>query len=182
MKLILVMVTSVDGRSTHGAEEGTHNWNSEEDKKHFREVIDDGKLLIMGSTTYEQARSMMVHSEGKLRVVITRDPSKYEKEKIPGKLEFSNENPKSLLERLGSQGFSKGYLLGGAHTNTEFFKQNLISEIWITIEPKILGVGNGLLGEEWMDIDLKLLSADRLNKNGTLLLKFKLLNNFGKTV
>lgn len=176
MKLTLVMVTSADGRSTHQGEEGTHNFNSEEDRKHFQNVIDTGKLLIMGSTTYAQARDMMTHSEGKLRIVITRDPSKYENEKIPGKLEFSNENPTDLLKRLESEGFSEGFLLGGAHANTEFFKQNLINEIWQTIEPKILGMGNGILGEEKVNVDLKLLSIDKLNEKGTLLLKYSVIN------
>lgn len=176
MKITLVMVTSLDGRSTHSGEEGTHAWNSAEDKKHFQNVIDSGKLLIMGSTTYEQAKAMMVHSNGKLRIVITRDPSKYDNEKIPGKLEFSNENPSDLLKRLESQGFPEGFLLGGAHTNTEFFKQNLVNEIWETVEPRILGKGNGILGEEKVDINLKLLSVDRLNDQGTLLLKYSVLN------
>lgn len=170
------MVTSLDGKSTHRGVEGTRNFNSEEDKKHFQNVIDAGKLLIMGSTTYEQAKDMMVHSNGKLRIIITRDPSKYEHEKIGGQLEFSNENPSDLLKRLALQGFSDGYLLGGAHTNTEFFKQNLVDEIWVTIEPKILGLGNGLLGEEKVDVNLKILSAEKLNGKGTLLLKYAVIN------
>ena len=169
------MVTSLDGRSTRGGEEGTHDWNSEEDKKHFQSVIDNGQLLIMGSTTYSQAKNMMVHAEGKLRIVITRDPSKFESEKIKGKLEFSNENPTALLKRLESLGFTEGFLLGGANTNTEFLKQNLVNEFWQTLEPRIFGIGNGILGEEKINVKLKLLSSEKLNDQGTLLLKYQII-------
>lgn len=166
------MVTSLDGRSTWGDREGTHEWNSDEDKKHFQEVIKDARLLIMGSSTYEGAKNTMEHKAGRKRVVITRDPSKYESEKISGQLEFTNESPSVLLKRLESEGFGEGYLVGGANTNTEFLKQNLVDEFWQTLEPKILGVGNGILGEEIVNINLQLLSCEKLNDKGTLLLKY----------
>lgn len=172
MKLILVMVTSLDGRSTKGHADGTHAWNSEEDRKHFNGILESASLLIMGSSTYEGARNSMQHTEGKLRIVITRDPSKYESEKITGKLEFTNETPTNLVRRLESQGITNGYLLGGAHTNTEFFKEKLVTELWQTLEPKILGMGNGIIGEEETDVTLQLLSLERLNEKGTLLLKY----------
>lgn len=173
MKLILVMVTSLDGRSTqkgHGTD--IHYWTSPEDQKHFQNVVENAKLLIMGSSTYEAARGGMQHKDGRLRVIVTRNPSKYENEKIPGKLEFSNENPSQLVNRLESEGYTEGYLVGGAHTNTEFFKENLVTEVWQTLEPKILGIGNGLVGEEEILIPLQLISSEKLNENGTLLLKY----------
>ncbi len=177
MKLVLVMVTSLDGRSTqkgHGSD--IHYWTSPEDQKHFQTVIENAKLLIMGSTTYEAARPSMHHVEGKLRVIITRDPSKYDGEKIPGQLEFSNEDPSELIKRLESEGFAEGFLVGGAHTNTEFFKQNLVTEVWQTLEPKILGIGNWLVGEEEVNIVLKLISSEKMNEQGTLLLKYLVLH------
>src|SRR3989344_2787374 len=126
MKLILVMVTSLDGRSTRGNETDNHTWTSPEDQKHFVETIEKAKLLIMGSKTFDAAKENMKHREGRLRVIITRTPEKYDDEKINGKLEFTNENPTDLIKRLEGQGFSEGYLVGGAHTNTEFLKLGLI--------------------------------------------------------
>ncbi len=170
------MVTSLDGRSTqkgHGT--NIHYWTSPEDQKHFQNVVENAKLLIMGSTTYDAAKSSMQHKEGRLRVIVTRDPSKYESEKIPGQLEFSNENATDLIKRLEREGFGEGYLVGGAHTNTEFFKQNLVTEVWQSLEPKILGVGNGLVGDEEITVSLRLLSSEKLNENGTLLLKYLVL-------
>lgn len=165
------MVTSLDGKSTKGNLGGAHLFSSPEDQKHFQQIIESAKLIIMGSATYENAKGMMQHREGRLRIVVTGDPKKYEIEKIPGQLEFTNETPIDLLKRLESKGFSEGYLVGGAKTNTEFFKEKLVTEVWQTLEPKILGMGNGIVGEE-MEVNLKLISEEKLNDNGTLLLKY----------
>lgn len=174
MKLILVMVTSLDGRSTQqGKGTNIHSWTSKEDQDHFSKVVEHSHLLIMGSTTYEAARNGIQHKEGRLRVVITRDPSQYEKEKVPGKLEFTNETPTDLIKRLENEGYKEGYLVGGAHTNTAFFKERLISELWQTLEPKILGLGNGIIGEEELEVSLELLSIEKMNSKGTLLLKYR---------
>ena len=173
MKLILVMVTSLDGRSTQkGHGDDIHYWTSSEDQKHFANIIENASLIIMGSKTYEAARKSMMHKNGKLRIVLTKTPAKYESEKIADQLEFTSEKLIDLVKRLEEE-HEEGYLVGGAHTNTEFFQENLITELWQTIEPKILGVGNGIVGENEMDISLELLSIQKLNKKGTLLLKYK---------
>lgn len=172
MKLILIMVTSLDGRSTRGSETDNHTWTSEEDQAHFMKVLGEARLVIMGSATYEPAKDSMHHSDKKLRVVNTRTPEKYATEKIDGQLEFTNENPTELLKRLESQGYTEGLLVGGARTNTEFFKEGLVTELWQTLEPKILGVGNGIIGDEQISVSLQLLSSEKINEKGTLLLKY----------
>lgn len=167
------MVTSLDGRSTQkGKGTDIHSWTSKEDQKHFADIATTAHLLIMGSATYEAAKGGMQHKEGKLRIVITRDSSKYDDEKIFGQLEFTNENPAELIRRLENQGYEEGYLVGGAHTNSSFFKEGLVTELWQTLEPVILGVGNGIIGEEQFDVKLKLLSSEEMNEKGTLLLKY----------
>jgi len=177
MKLILIMVTSLDGRSTKGSLSDNHVWTSPEDQEHFQNVLENASLIIMGSKTYEAARDGGIeHKDGRLRVIITRTPEKYESEKIPGKLEFTNENPKELINRLESKGYATGYLVGGANTNTQFFKQNLVTELWQTVEPKILGKGNGIISEEETEISLELIESKKLNDKGTLLLKYKITN------
>ncbi|MDO8269998.1 MAG: dihydrofolate reductase [Candidatus Levybacteria bacterium] len=183
MELILVMVTSLDGRTTRGTESDNHTWTSPEDQKHFMDIIENAKLIIMGNRTYEPAKENMKHREGRLRVIITRTPEKYDNEKISGQLEFTNESPTDLIKRLESQGFNEGYLVGGANTNTEFFKQKLVTEFWQTLEPKILGTGNGIVGDasagsaqdEEINVSLELKTCEKLNDKGTLLLKYKVL-------
>ena len=177
MKITYIIVTSLDGRTLQkgGEPENQHEWASKEDQEIFIKERDKASLIIMGSKTYEGANRQMTHQEGKLRIVLTRNPKIYEKEKMPGKLEVTNEPVKELITRLENEGFSKGLFVGGAHSATNFFKEKLITEMWQTLEPKILGLGNGIIGEEIINVNLKLLSSERINNKGTLLLKYKVL-------
>jgi len=177
MKLILVMVTSLDGKSTRGENAADHSWISSEDQQYFMTVIENAKIIIMGRNTYESAKSQMQHRVGRKRIVLTRTPEKFTTEKIDGLLEFTDENPIELIKRLEREGCMEAYLLGGAGTNTLFFKNNLVTEIWHTIEPKILGQGIGIIGDESIDINLRISSYEKINDQGTLLLKYTVINS-----
>ena len=176
MKLTLVIVTSIDGRTTP-QEEIDHpvTWASKEDQDHFySEIINKAHLMIMGSTTYEHAKHLMQHHEGCKRVIMTRNPQKFEKEKIDGLLEFTNETPSQLVARLESEGYTEGFHLGGAHCASSFFKEGIITNIVQTLEPKLFGKGKGIATEN-LDVSLQLESVVKLNEKGTLLLKYSVL-------
>lgn len=170
MKTTLLIVTSLDGRSTKG-NSGDHSWISSQDQEHFKFFIEEHTLLIMGRNTYEAAKFSMKHTPGRKRVIITRHPEKYRHEEIPGMLEFTDEPLLKLFKRL-SKDFSQGILLSGASLNSELFRLGLVNEIVITIEPKLLGKGNGIVDFEEHDITLELKSIEKLNHQGTLLLKY----------
>lgn len=176
MKIVLVVVTSIDGiTSQEGASsEAHHVWASEEDQDFFKKARDKFKLLLMGRKTYEAASYQMIHKLGKLRVVFTRNPEKYLDKKIPDQLEFTAESPDELIKKLEKRGYSEALLVGGADISGEFFKYNLVNEIWQTIEPVLLGKGSGIIGIT-KDVKLKLLSLEKLNEKGTLLLKYKVI-------
>ncbi len=174
MKLTLILASSVDGVTNQGKGEDHHSWRSKEDELHFNTTRDNAKLIIMGSKTYEAAKDFMEHKDGRLRIVLTKNPNKYNEKKIPCRLEFTNETPVKLMQRLESQGFETGILVGGAHTNTQFLKDNLVDEIWITIEPYLKGIGLNTAADT-VDVYLKLISSEKLNDRGTLLLKYKVI-------
>ena len=174
MKLTLILASSVDGVTNQGKGEDHHAWRSKEDEMYFSTTRDNASLIIMGSKTYEAAKDFMKHEKKRLRIVLTKNPDKYNEEKIPGQLEFTNESPKNLLQRLGTLGFESGLLVGGAHTNTEFLKDHLVDEFWITLEPYLKGVGLNT-AVDMIDVDLELLSSEKLNDRGTLLLKYKVI-------
>ncbi|MBI3887639.1 dihydrofolate reductase family protein, partial [Candidatus Microgenomates bacterium] len=111
----------------------------------------------------------------RLRIVLTKNPKEYQKYVVPGQLEFSDEQPKELVTRLKKQGFTQLLLVSGGKVATSFFKASLINELWLTLEPRIFGIGGTLVQEEQFDIQLQLLSNEILNKQGTLLLKYKVL-------
>ena len=174
MKIVLIVVTSIDGITYQKEKplESHHEWTSKEDVEFFTSMRDKASLILMGSKTYEGAKSQVVHSDQKLRIVFTRNPEKYEKEKIPNILEFTNKSPKEKLQELESKGYTEALLMGGANLNADFFKENLVSELWMTVEPIILGDGVGIT-EKINNYPMKLISMEKLNERGTLLLKYK---------
>ncbi|MGH7245632.1 MAG: dihydrofolate reductase family protein [Candidatus Levyibacteriota bacterium] len=173
MKIICVMVSSLDGKITKGNNPSIHEWTSSEDQVYFSQLIKENALIFMGRNTYENAKSMMQHTEGKLRIVFTRQPERYKKEQIPGMLEFTNEDPIKVTKRL-EQTNKQALLVGGSEINTLFLQKKLINELWLTVEPIALGTGKTLFTNTSL-VSLKLFECTKLNKKGTSLLKYHIL-------
>ena len=128
------------------------------------------RLIIMGSNTYNA--DPIKPSSNHLLVIMTRHPSKYRKNETSGQLEFTDESPGQLIDRFKNEGQKQILIVGGAHIATSFLKEQLIDELWLTIEPKIFGTGGNFVIEEKLDINLQLLSSKRVNKKGTLINKY----------
>ncbi len=170
MKIIFVAVTSLDGKMTRGDSPLVHEWSSDEDAFHFLQTRNEHSLIVMGSGTYDIVKPLA--EKARLRIVLTSKPERYANEMVPGQIEFSKESPAELVERLEDLGYEQMLLVAGQKVTTEFFKENLITEVWLTIEPKIFGAGNALVIER-MEVDLQLLSIEKLNEQGTILLKYR---------
>lgn len=171
MKIVLIMVSSVDGKITRWVDADAYTWTSKEDQDHFEKTRAKATLMVMGRATLDLIRPQL--KKGKLRVVMTSNPAKYKLEEVSGQLEFTNEEPRDLVKRLEKKGYKKMLLVGGAGVNTSFFKQGLVDELLLTIEPKIFGKGKAIVTDEELNVRLKLLSIERLNKQGTLLLMYQ---------
>ncbi len=179
MKIILINVSSLDGKLTKGHGNNIYEWSSDEDFAHFQKIKSENNLLVMGSATFDAVKDNetagLKPEEGRLRIILTSNPKKYKNYVVPGQLEFSNEAPVTLIKRLEEQGYKQLLLVSGGKVATSFFESQLIDEMYLTIEPKIFGSGEPLVQEKQFDISLKLLETQKLNPNGTLLLKYKIL-------
>ncbi len=173
MKVILALVISLDGKTTKDLNP-PFMWASKEDQIHLSKLINSQKLIVIGKNTYISAKKVIKLTPNTLRIVLTKNPKQFEKEIVSGQLEFSSEFPIQLVKKL-SRKYKQMLLLGGANITTHFFKQNLIDEILITLEPKIFGKGLGIIDEVNLDINLKLTNIKKLNSQGTLLLKYAVL-------
>jgi len=175
MKITMVMLMTVDGKTTQGDNENIYTWTSPEDQKHFFSLIKKNNLIVMGRKTFEASRPVIRLEKGKLRIVLTHHPKKYSKESVTGQLEFSNENPEKLIKRMEGLGYKKILLVGGATINGLFLKENLVDELYLTIEPKIFGSGKNIIEGQLLDKFLQLINVKKLNKKGTLLLRYKII-------
>lgn len=173
MKIILVAVSSLDGKTTKGDDSNIYSWTSKEDSKLFFSMIEEHNLIVMGSKTYEAARNIIKHKKNKLRIVLTRNPKRYEGFAVRRILEFSNESPRRLINRLEKLGYKKMLLVGGSEVYTQFLKSFLVDELHITIEPYIFGSGKNLVLDEALKVSLKILDIKKLNSNGTLHLRYR---------
>jgi dihydrofolate reductase len=172
MKVILAVVASINGKTTKGDITNVRLWTSKEDQKYFATLIQKSNLIVMGRETYEAARPVINLTPGKLRIVLTRSPERFKRLEVLGQLEFTNDSPTQLVKRMESDGYKTMLLVGGSIINSLFFQQNIIDEVWITIEPLIFGKGKGLVEETNLNVPLRLNTVKKLNKNGTLLLKY----------
>mgnify|MGYP001568687657 CR=1 FL=1 len=174
MRVIMVMVSSVNGKITKGDDPDVSSWSSPEDAKLFAGLLQKYSLFVMGSATYEAARKKIVLSPGKLRVVMTRTPKIYEDEAVPGRLEFTSEPVTTLVRRLEKRGYKDMLLLGGGTINVLFLEAGLVSEIRLTIEPWLFMTGSDLVkairtgSVPISDTQLKLTRIEKLNDRGTL--------------
>lgn len=66
-------------------------------------------------------------------------------------------------------------VVGGPHIATSFLKEQLIDEIWLTIEPKIFGTGGNFVRVENLNINLRLIHFEKVNEHGTLITKHQVL-------
>jgi dihydrofolate reductase len=103
---------------------------------------------------------------------MTKNPKKYARSTMSGRLEFTSETPLELIRSLTDSGHRQVLLVGGTKLATAFLKLNLVHELWITIEPRLFGQGKPLVLEEKMDIRLRLIDAQQLNESGTMLLRY----------
>jgi dihydrofolate reductase len=181
MKVTLINVSSIDGKLTKGTRNNIYEWSSPEDFAHFKQTLSQHNLIVMGSGTFNHVKDNetagLKPEKERLRIILTSKPETYKQYAVPGQMEFSDETPTKLINRLEKLGYKQMLLVSGGKVATSFFKANLIDDLWITIEPKIFGTGEPLVQEEAFDISLQLFETKRLNENGALLLKYRIHNN-----
>ncbi|MCR4329239.1 MAG: dihydrofolate reductase [Candidatus Roizmanbacteria bacterium] len=176
MKIIIMMVSTMNGKITDTNDPDIYKWTSKEDKSAFMKYISKSSLIVMGRKTYEAAKNIIRLNKNQRRIVLTKDPHNYISDEVPGQLEFMSKTPKNLVKELNDEGYSQMLLVGGSTTNFQFLQEELVNEIHLTVEPLIFGSGVSFIDEAELKIQLQLKSMKRLNSRGTIVLKYKVLN------
>jgi dihydrofolate reductase len=173
MKTIVIFVTTLDGKITKWGDPHVMRWSSPEDQKYFRKIWNESPLIVMGSSTFDF--DPIKPSPNSLLVIMTKNPAKYKQYEVAGQLEFSDEFPAALTERFHSKGYDQMLVVGGPHIATSFFRAGLVDELWLTLEPKIFGKGGNFVVEDELDVNLKLISIEKINDRGTMIAKYAVL-------
>ncbi|MFL5789008.1 MAG: dihydrofolate reductase family protein [Flavisolibacter sp.] len=173
MKTILIFVSTLDGKVTKWGEKQVSAWSSHQDQDYYREVLSDSQLIVMGINTFKA--DTFKASPNHQFIIMTRHRDKYKNLEIPGQMEFTNESPRELTTRFIGTPYKQILVIGGAQVATSFLKEQLIDELWLTLEPKIFGTGGNFVTDVNLDIDLQLLQCEKVNDQGTLITKYSVL-------
>ena len=165
MKITLVMVMSLDGKTTSSA---GPIWSSAEDREQFESLKKIYPVLIMGRKTYDVVTKHQKISSPPIRIVVSRTRGVSQ----PGMLEFTTKEPKELVADLEKRGFTSALLVGGSKLAGSFLHQKLITDCYITIEPTIFGQGNPLFVIDAVSVRLKLDQIKKLNETGSIRLHY----------
>jgi dihydrofolate reductase len=173
MKVVLVFVSTLNGKITRGGDPEVKHWSSEGDKEHYASVWRDSRLVVMGSNTWKQ--NIITPSSSRLIIVMTHEPEKFTGQEMPGQLEFSSMSPAELVSDNAKKGADLMTVVGGPLIATSFLKDSLIHEIWLTIEPRLFGTGLNLIHPEELDVKLHLIDFKQVNEEGTLITRYRVI-------
>ena len=172
MKTILYMGISANGYIAKT--DGNSEWTSEEDLKGFYEQSKKAGNIIMGKNTYLAALQYGYFPfPDSLNVVVSH---KQIENKWGDNVIIMDKPPKEILAMLEQKGFTAAFLAGGGQLNASFVKEGLIDEMYLDIEPLILGQGIKIFADADFEFWMELIDFKKLNIN-TIQLHYKVIKN-----
>jgi len=175
IKNTLIVATSKDGfiSPADSVELPSTKWTSEEDYQFFTKKTKEIGVMIMGRATYDTIGRPL---SGRITVVLTRDSEKQAElarkklkmDWLPNNLRFTKKSPQEVLQALATEGYEQVALCGGASLYQLFTKQDLVDEMFITIEPIEFGEGIKLFEDNKIFGNFQLIEEISLNERGTI--------------
>ncbi len=143
--------------------DGNSEWTSEEDLRGFYDNSKKAGNVIMGKNTYLAAsKAGYFPFPDALNIVVSHESIE---NKWGDKVLVTEKSPKEILALLERQGFTTAFLAGGGLLNTSFAKEGLIDEIYLDIEPLVIGQGIPVFSTAGFEFALKLLETTKLNSH-----------------
>ena len=171
-KFMAIAAVTIDGKIAKGPDHFS-NWTSKEDKVFMRALLDTCDLVIVGNNTYKTAIKPLSKRNC---LVLSRSAKANKQISNLANLHYVDPNKENVKKLIAKLKYKKIAILGGAQTYAYCLKNNLLDELYLTIEPKVFGKGINLFdNEKFLDKKFKLVSIKKLNKHGSLLLKYKLM-------
>jgi dihydrofolate reductase len=172
MRVTLIAMTSLDGKLTRGDEADISAWRSEADRGVLTHLLAHHEVVVVGRKGYEAAGKPKPRP-GRLYVVMTRSPEHYAAEVVPGQREYSSLPPAELLAQVAARGFTTVALTTGGGLTNEFLRTGLVTDLCLTLEPRLFGSGLGLATGEALDAQFRLDKVTQLNEQGTILAHYR---------
>ncbi len=175
LKKTLIVASSRDGfiSPADGVKLPSTKWTSKEDYQFFTEKTEEIGVLIMGRATYDTIGRPLPR---RLIVVLTRDSEKQAElarqklkmDYLPNNLRFTSKSPQEVLQSLANEGYEQVALCGGASLYQLFTEEDLVDEMFITLEPVEFGDGIKLFKDQQIFGNFQLIEEFPLNEQGTI--------------
>ena len=165
MRCIAIAATTIDGKIALDAGHFS-DWTSPEDKDFLHTMLDESDVIVVGNNTYKTAIEPLSK-----RNCIVFTGSVRTSERKNDNLTYCNPASSDCLPLM--EKYEKVAILGGTQTYTYFLENDLLDEIYLTIEPLVFGRGLNLF-ESSKDIEahFRLESTKKLNEKGSVLLHY----------
>ncbi len=163
IKTILIAAISADGKIAERAEQSSLDWTSKEDTQFFVKRTKEAGVVIMGRKTFETIGKPL-----KERLIVVMTSSIEDKASQEEVLEYTSASPKELLENLDRRGYKEAAICGGSSVYSQFLKEDLVDELYLTIEPVLFGDGVPFAAG-FGRLNLYLIDSTKLNDQAVLL-------------
>ncbi|MCR4280687.1 MAG: dihydrofolate reductase family protein [Candidatus Komeilibacteria bacterium] len=158
MRVVLYMAISANGMIAK--KDDNTSWISATEWNSYSSMVRGAGCLIVGKRTYHILTAQPEFSEFKdvkLVVVSNNDfPILSPNHQVA-------DSPKKALELL--EDFDTAIVAGGGILNASFLKEELVDEVYLDIEPVILGNGIKLFNGDDFEVKLELLETKQLSSN-----------------
>lgn len=166
-EFVAIAAVTLDGKIARGPSHPS-TWTSTEDKKILRRELDRCDLIVLGRHTFDTLKC----PNPKRRYLVLTGSVKSVELKAKN-VWFFNPAKTHILGLVKSLGGGRIGVLGGTQTYDWFLQQNLLNEIFLTIEPLVFGGGLPLFSKSTKTRRFHLASTTKLNRSGSLLLHYK---------
>lgn len=166
--ITLIMVMSADGIVAERTVQNSFEWSSSSDKEQFINRIQDIGTVLMGSNTYRSIGQQPY--EGVKHLVLTHQPQQFDSHQ---NLEFLQGSVSEICEHLARNDIKHLALLGGPNINAQFLEEKTVDEIFLTIEPLILGQGINMVEHLTSPIHLELKHMNTMKNSNSSLFHYK---------
>jgi len=167
IKYAAYVAGSIDGKIAKNSLSGS-NWTSKEDRKFFQKSLKFYDAVIIGHNTFNTYKKSLVKRN---TIVLTSKASGF---KTNGSVVFFNSKKENLRKFLANRKYKSVAILGGPSVYNFCLENKMLDELFVTIEPCVFTAGVPMFaGKLFKKYDFSLESVKRLNKKGTILLKYK---------
>ncbi|KKQ21423.1 MAG: Bifunctional deaminase-reductase domain protein [Candidatus Wolfebacteria bacterium GW2011_GWC1_37_10] len=158
MRVILYMAISLNGMIAKSDDDTS--WISKEEWDSYSLAVRNAGCLIVGHRTYGILTKQPEFSEFKdVKLVVVAQ----ENFQTLAPNHLVAHSPKESLEIL--KDFKEVVVAGGGALNASFMEENIVDEIFIDIEPIILGKGIPLFRDKDFELNLKLVGQKKISDN-----------------